>query len=178
MSGNTLHNSRIILAGFMGSGKTALGKSLAENTGFRFFDLDRLVESAEGLPVHRIFKEKGEEWFRRAEHKCLLQVLNEERIVLATGGGTPCFHKHMELMNRKGLTVYLQCSPGVLAGRLVHEKPHRPLIANLSDNELPRFIDRLLREREPYYLQAKLIIKADHLTAGELAASVAGLISS
>lgn len=164
-----MERSRIILVGFMGSGKTWLGKKLAENIGNDFFDLDELVEKETGLSTGEIFHRYGEETFRRSERNALLQVLHQERFVLAAGGGAPCYRDQMRLMNRAGLTIYLKCSPETLFSRLKNETQNRPLIRDKTNEKLMSYITGTLQQREPVYLQAVLILQADRLTPGELA---------
>ncbi|MGC9470037.1 MAG: shikimate kinase [Bacteroidales bacterium] len=164
-----MKRSRIILIGFMGSGKTWLGKKLAGIIGNVFFDLDELIEKETGLSVGEIFRRYGEETFRQSERNALLQVLHKERFVLAAGGGAPCYCDQMRMMNRAGLTIYLKCSPETLFSRLKHESQKRPLLRDKTDERLMTYIAGTLKQREPVYHQAGLILPADRLTPGELA---------
>ena len=146
---------RIILLGYMGAGKTTLGKALAKELGLAFYDLDWYIESRMHKTVKQIFDEQGEDGFRRIEHNMLHEVCEFENVVISCGGGTPCFFDNMEYMNRQADTVYLKASAEVLARHLKMGKQKRPLLAGKSDEELAEFINESLRQREPYYTQAK-----------------------
>lgn len=151
--------NRIFLIGYMGCGKTTLGKRLAEQTGFAFLDLDGYIEQKHHKTVATIFAEMGQDAFREIERKMLAEVADYENVVIATGGGAPCFFDNIDLMNRAGLTVYIKLSPTQLADRLEHSRAgKRPLIAGKTGEELRQFIEDGLRQREQFYLQAKLIL--------------------
>ncbi|MCI5451182.1 shikimate kinase [bacterium] len=146
---------RIILVGYMGSGKTTVGRQLALSLGLSFYDLDWYIEMRFRRTIEQIFKEKGEEGFRTIEFNMLREVAEFEDIVLSCGGGTPCFGDNMDYINSKGETIYLQAAPEVLAAHLRMGKVVRPLIQGKNDEELLQYIRQSLAEREPYYLQAK-----------------------
>lgn len=152
---------RIFLIGFMGSGKTTVGKVLAELLSLEFFDLDTEIEKECRITINTIFEKKGEPYFRAVEHKALTRLSEKTGHIIATGGGTPCFSDNMKMMNEQGTTIYLRCSAGVLLQRLVREKQMRPLIKNLSEKELLFYITEKLAERERWYLMAKQIIDMD-----------------
>lgn len=147
---------RIFITGFMGVGKSYLGRELARLLGFAFTDLDDAIEAAAGMTVAAIFKEKGEAAFRQLEASCLRALGQQQRAVVATGGGTPCFHGNMAWMNDHGITVYFFASPALLAARLEAEKDERPLLAGLKPRELAAFIERKLEERDAYYSMCHL----------------------
>lgn len=153
---------KIVLIGYMGSGKTSVGKVLAEGLNLPFRDLDNEIEKAEKQSIPEIFSNKGEIYFRKTENKVLKTILSEaESFVLATGGGTPCYADSLEVMiNAEDvLTVYLKAPLSVLGKRLFVEKDHRPLIAHLkSKEELTEFLGIHLFERSHFYNQAGLII--------------------
>lgn len=154
--------NRIFLIGYMGSGKTTVGKLLAEKLGYSFIDMDSHIEEKQFKSVSQIFSELGEERFRSLEHECLHEVAEFEDVVISTGGGTPCFFDNMEYMNSRGLTVYLQLSAAQLVERLNRSKVNkRPLLENLKDNELLEFIEIGLAKREPFYAKASLIVPSD-----------------
>jgi len=143
----------------MGCGKTTLGKRLAEQTGFAFLDLDGYIEQKYLKTVATIFAEMGQDAFREIERKALAEIADFENVVIATGGGAPCFFDNMEVMNTAGLTVYIKMTPAQLAERLEHSRAgKRPLIAGKSGEELRQFIEDGLRQRESFYLQAKVIV--------------------
>lgn len=146
---------RIILVGYMGAGKTTVGRQLALDLGLQFYDLDWYIEMRYHTSVAKIFAEKGEESFRELERNMLHEVAEFENVVLSCGGGTPCFFNNMEYMNSLADTVYLKCSPEVLAQHLKMGKVERPLIKGKSDEELLQYIKESLDKRLPFYTQAK-----------------------
>ena len=155
---------KIFLIGFMGSGKTYWGKIWAENALLDFYDLDEEIESAEGMAVSEIFRQKDEAYFRNAETDSLKAFASKDNLILACGGGTPCFHNNMKWMNAHGTTVYLDASPQTIYNRVAAEKNKRPLIERIGDAELLSFIEHKLKEREPFYKQANIILPAEELT--------------
>ena len=154
---------RIYLIGYMGSGKTTLGRLLAEKLGAPFVDLDHLIERHCAKSVGQLFQEEGEEAFRCIESRMLREMPDAEGLVVSTGGGTPMFHGNMDYMNRTGLTVYLKVSPGELAVRLKTAKDERPLIRGKSDEELLAFITETLAQRETTYNLSQLVFPAEAL---------------
>jgi shikimate kinase len=148
----------IFLIGFMGSGKSSLGKKLAERLGYGFADMDEIIEQKEGMPVMEIFRKKGEEQFRKLERKTLEKLVCKENMVISTGGGVPCRPGNMELINQHGISVYLEMSPADLFERLKTRREKRPLIRDLSDAELREFINSTLAEREKYYRKATFTV--------------------
>lgn len=153
---------KIILVGYMGSGKSSIGKKVAEVLRLPFKDMDTEIEKAEGISVSKIFSEKGEVYFRKVENTILKEILkNPHSFVLATGGGTPCYSDAMEFIQKQKniVSVYLKIPIDILVSRLFSEKAERPLIAHLgSEVELEDFIRKHLFERAFYYNQADLII--------------------
>lgn len=154
---------RYYLVGYMGAGKTTLGKHLAREMGLSFIDLDSYIENRFHKSVSAIFAERGEAGFRKLERDMLEEVSAFEDVVISTGGGTPCFFDNMELMKRCGTVVYLSNRPEVLFSRLRVARSSRPIIANKSDDELFSFIAENLAKREPAYSQATLIFDANRL---------------
>lgn len=153
-------HERIFLVGFMGSGKTTMGKKLAAHLGYVFNDLDKLIEADTGLTVAAYFKEHGEEAFRLLERDKLQHSNWQTGLVLSTGGGTPCFFDNMDWMNRNGATVYLHMTAQALAERLEQSKRHkRPLISHLYGADLLNFVEERLASREIFYRQAKYTIE-------------------
>lgn len=149
----------IFLVGFMGSGKTTLGRPLAARLGYRFVDLDRAIEEGEGMTIGEIFAVHGEGHFRALERRYLEEVIARGGdAVVSTGGGTPCFGENMALMNRSGVTVYLKLTPGALAGRLRSALVQRPLVAGKSPEELLEYITETLAGREVYYGRANVVV--------------------
>ena len=151
----------IILIGYMGAGKTTIGKVLAREMGVDFYDLDNYIEDRFHQKIPDIFAEKGEEGFREIERKMLHEVAEFEHIVLSCGGGTPCFFDNMDYMNTCGETVFLDASPAVLKEHLHMGKTVRPLIQGKSDDELIAYIEDSLEKRLPYYQKAKHTLKIE-----------------
>lgn len=162
----------IILVGFMGVGKTTYGKKLASNFGYEFVDLDKYIENKHKATIPFIFNLIGEHGFRIIEHRSLIEVLQKDNIILSTGGGTPCFFDNMEIITRKGFSIYLQLNPEVILHRLSNSKKKRPLIEKLSEQNLLDFIKNQLSEREKYYNLAKIKIDALNLSIKELAEKI------
>ena len=153
---------RIFLIGYMGAGKTTLGKAFARAMGLTFVDLDWYIEERFHKTVSQIFAERGEEGFRELEKRMLHEASDFEDVVISVGGGTPCFFDNMEYMNQVGETVFLDVDNQVLFRRLKVAKQQRPLLANKTDEELMAFIQEALEKRLPHYTKAK------HVFNGEL----------
>ncbi|MBP7768109.1 MAG: shikimate kinase [Prevotella sp.] len=147
--------SRIIIVGYMGSGKTTVGKALSREMGLPFYDLDWYIESRMHKTVKQIFDEVGEEGFRRIERSMLHEVAEFENVIISCGGGTPCFFDNMDYINQQGETVYLKCTPKVLHSHLKMGKTVRPLLLNKTSDEVDAFIKEQLERREPFYKKAK-----------------------
>lgn len=149
---------RIILLGYMGAGKTTVGKALAKALKLQFYDLDWYIENRMHMTVKQIFDERGEEGFRKIEHNMLHEVAEFEDVVISCGGGTPCFFDNIDYMNQQGETVYLKATPDVLYGHLKMGRTVRPLLLNKTPDEVKDFVRRQLAEREPFYTKAKHVI--------------------
>jgi shikimate kinase len=149
---------RIYLIGFMGSGKSTVGKRLALKLKYSFIDMDKVIEKGSGMTISEIFEEKGEDEFRRMEHKLVLETVNMTDVVVSTGGGVPCFFDNIDIINRNGISIYLKMTSEDLLKRLKGSKYERPLIRDLSPDEMAEYIKEKLREREPYYLKSKYIM--------------------
>ncbi|MFR9166875.1 MAG: shikimate kinase [Dysgonomonas sp.] len=158
---------RVFLIGYMGAGKTTIGKMLAKKMNLDFIDLDIYIESRYRKSINQIFSEFGENRFREIEKSILEEVSGFEDVVISTGGGTPCFFDNIGGMNQKGLTVYLKSPINILASRLHKLKDKRPLIKNKQKDELLEFISLNMEKREPYYLQAQIIYNTDDLNSTE-----------
>ena len=146
---------RIILIGYMGAGKTTVGKALAKELRMPFYDLDWYIESRMHKTVKAIFDERGEAGFRK--------IAEFEDIIISCGGGTPCFFDNIDYMNRQGETVYLKATPEVLYGHLKMGKTIRPLLLNKTADEVQVFIREQLAQREPYYSKAKHVLDVNLL---------------
>ena len=145
---------RIILIGYMGAGKTTVGRALAKELGLQFYDLDWYIEARMRKTVPQLFAERGEDGFRLVERNMLHEVAEFEDVVLSCGGGTPCFFDNIDYMNTQGSVVYLKASPEVLRGHLLMGKTERPLLKGKSPEELADFIKGQLELREPFYSKA------------------------
>lgn len=152
---------RIFLVGYMGVGKTTLGKSIAKSLGYAFVDTDTMVSALEAMPIKDIFASKGEAYFREKEQACLHRLNKRTDLVVATGGGLPCFFDNMDWMNTNGHTVYLYLSPEGLFARLKNDKEERPLISNLSDEDLYNFINQSLLERNHFYMKSRTVFEVN-----------------
>lgn len=159
---------RIFLIGFMGSGKTTLGKQLAKKLGYQFVDQDTLIEERLKMSVGDIFATYGESCFRTEERDVLLSFETSINLVISTGGGTPCFFDNIGIMNNLGCSIYLKADPKTLANRLKNSQNTRPLIRGKSEQELFEYISEKLFEREPFYNQATISIQAINLTVADI----------
>lgn len=164
---------RIFLIGFMGSGKSTLGRMLAEQLGVKFIDLDEWIESTAGMKIRDIFTRKGETFFRKLEAVRLREVIaSEENMVLACGGGTPCYFDNISFINNAGISIWLNTAKEVMADRLLAEAAERPLVSSLPKEKLHEFIEDKLEQRLAYYGQAKIIIDPAHMSVEALVAQL------
>ena len=154
---------RIILVGYMGSGKTTVGKALSKETGMMFYDLDWYIESRMRKTVSQIFAERGEEGFRQIEYNMLHEVAEFEDVIISCGGGTPCFFDNMDYLNQQGDVVYLKATPETLYKHLLMAKVERPLLKDKTPEELIAYITEHLKEREPFYGKARHILDVNVL---------------
>lgn len=152
---------RIFLIGYMGAGKTTVGKELAKQMSLSFVDLDHYIEGRYHKTIGQLFGEKGEDAFREIERAVLQEVALFEDVIISTGGGTPCFYDNMSFMNRAGTTVYLAVSPAELAKRLELVKHTRPILNGRFGEGLRDFVKENLDKREPWYKQASVIFDAE-----------------
>jgi shikimate kinase len=163
---------KIYLIGFMGCGKSHWGKLLSRKLQIPYFDLDEQIVANEGRSINDIFEQEGEEYFRLKE-KEVLYILTESHddFVMACGGGTPCFFNNIDYMNRSGVSVWISSSIDSLFERLIKEKEKRPLIRELSDEQLFAYITKKYADRRIYYQQATVIID-DEVTLEKLMDSI------
>ncbi|MCO5260184.1 MAG: shikimate kinase [Crocinitomicaceae bacterium] len=158
----------IILIGYMGVGKTSLGKRLANRLEMEFVDTDQLIETREGCSIETIFANKGESYFRKLEQEVVNELRLKDNLLISTGGGMPCFNNLMGVLNDMGLTIYLKRSAKELANRLIKSKKKRPLVVNKNYNELVTFIDEMLIKRAPYYEAAQIVADRTMQTVTDL----------
>ena len=149
---------RIFLIGFMGAGKSTLGRALAHSMNYSFVDTDDLIVQKEGRSISNIFKIEGESYFRIQEKKAIERLCKRKKIVIATGGGMPCFLDNMTLIQSNGLSIFIELTADSLLTRLKHEKEHRPLLNEKDDEMLLSWINEKLTERNVYYHQADIIL--------------------
>ncbi len=162
---NKTGHGLIFLIGFMGSGKTTLGRKLASRLGYMFMDLDHIFEAQEGMTIAEYFAKYGEDAFRQKESELLKGQPYPEHAIISTGGGLPCFFDNMDWMNAHGKTIYIKLTPKTLADRLENEKDQRPLLRERHGEALVQFITEKLEEREIFYGKANIIANGLSLTA-------------
>ena len=155
--------TRIFLIGYMGAGKTTLGKAFARAMGLTFIDLDWYIEERFHKTIRELFTERGEDAFRDLERRMLHEVVDFEDVVISVGGGTPCFFDNVDYMNSVGETVFLDVDIRVLFRRLKIAKQQRPLLDGKSDEELMQFIQEALQNRLPFYTRAKHTFNGEKL---------------
>lgn len=152
----------ISLVGYMGSGKSHISKILSEKINFKLIDLDREISRRNKLTIPEIFEKKGEIYFRKLEREILEEILaTQENIVFSLGGGTPVYYNNMEIINNSSKSVFLRTSITTLIERISKQKEKRPLIARISDENLPEFIAKHLFERNEFYSKAQFNINTD-----------------
>ncbi|MHC5202909.1 shikimate kinase [Myroides sp. LJL119] len=168
---------KIVLVGYMGSGKSTIGVKLAEQLNLPFFDLDQQIEKQYQTTISKIFQEKGEIYFRKLEHITLNNLLEKQTpMIISLGGGTPCYANNHESLQRDDVcSIYLKASIQTLANRLEKEKEHRPLIYNHNEDTLETFIAKHLFDRSYFYYQAKKILDIDNKTISQIVQEIIDL---
>ena len=146
----------IYFIGFMGAGKTNSGKKIAHQLQMNFIDLDKAIELKVKQPISQLFEEKGEMFFREIESE-VLKECSLPNTLISCGGGTPCFNRNIDFMFDHGIVVYLKLEPGILVSRLLTNRAKRPLVANLTEEELVNYVYQTLAERESFYINAHII---------------------
>ncbi|HEX7584722.1 MAG TPA: shikimate kinase [Prolixibacteraceae bacterium] len=159
---------RIFLIGFMGCGKSTMGRALASELKLTFIDLDSFLEEKYFRTIPQIFAEEGEEGFRRKERIVLEEVSAFDDVIVATGGGAPCFFDNMDLMNNSGFCIFLDVNKESLVNRLIHAKNERPLIKGKSLAELGKFIDGMMEKRRPFYEKARYILQGNEIRTDQV----------
>ena len=156
---------RIFLLGFMGSGKSTIGKKLASKMNLKFVDLDGFIEAEMDCSVEDAFALQGEKYFREQEANALVKITKQDNFVVALGGGAPCFASNFSLIKSTGISVYLQMDKVDLYNRLAANRGNRPLLYSLNENELEAYISSTLDVREEYYNKADIVISAKDFNA-------------
>lgn len=173
--------NKILLIGYMGSGKSTVGKGLANKLNLPFFDLDALIEQKEQKTVAEIFKINGEIYFRKLEHQILHQFLQDninKGYVLSLGGGTPCYANNHEVLQREGIfSIYLKTSIKNLVDRLTASGNIRPLISDKTNDELTEFVAKHLFDRSYFYHQSKYTVSTDGKNNEEVISDIKNLLA-
>lgn len=171
----------IFLIGYMGAGKSVVGRLLSQINGFNFYDLDEYIEAKEGKKVSKIFNQNNEVYFRKIENKYLKEIsLLKENKIISTGGGTPCFQNNFEIINESpnSTSIYLKANIDVLVNRLKDSIDNRPIISHLTDEyKLKEFITKHLFERNYYYEKSKIKIVTDNLEPTEIVKLIASKLA-
>ena len=149
---------RIYLVGYMGSGKTTVGRRLANALEWQFIDMDHYIEKQQNKSILEIFNEEGEDTFRKLEQQAIKDSFSWQKTIISTGGGTPCFNNNMDLLINNGLCFYLYMPAKALADRLKQSKKQRPLLEHISPMELDDFIKTNLQKREAFYFRSHFTI--------------------
>jgi len=157
-----LHKN-VFLIGFMGAGKTTIGKKLALRLGLNFLDTDKFIEIRYKTSVNDLIQDRGMDVFRMIEHEVLKELISYKNYIFATGGGLPCFYENMKLINSNGISIYIQHEPKMLLNRLINSKKKRILIQDKNEDELLRYIELTLNEREFFYKKAHFSISGKNL---------------
>lgn len=169
----------ISLIGYMGSGKSHISKLLAEKIEFKNFDLDKEISRKKNMSIPEIFEKKGEIFFRKLEKETLEELLaTENNCIIGLGGGTPVYYNNMEIINHNSITIYLRATIKTLFERLSKQKEKRPLIAKISDEDLPEFIAKHLFERNIFYNKAQYIIDTDNKTPEEIVSEITKILQN
>jgi len=167
----------LVLLGYMACGKSAAARAIATLSGLKYIDLDDFIVQKEGMRIPDIFKQKGEIYFRKKESFYLNELLSQKPgIIVAVGGGTPCYGQNMALINQKATSIFINTPLKILVNRLLSEKSTRPLVADLNDADLPEFVAKHLFERMPFYEKARYTIAAADKTPKEIASEIIKLI--
>lgn len=165
---------RVYLVGYMGCGKSTMGRKLASMLDLTLIDLDHYLENKYFKTIPQIFAEEGEENFRRKEQSVLHEVSTFDNVIVATGGGAPCFFDNMDVMNRTGFCIFLDVNTEELVERLTHAKTERPIIKGKSKEELAGFIDGMMEKRRPFYEKAKYILKDKNISPEQIIQIIKG----
>ncbi len=161
---------KIVLLGYMASGKSTIGREISKKLDMKFIDLDDYISKREKRSISEIFKVEGEIYFRKIESLYLGEILNsKDSFILSLGGGTPCYSNNMELiLNSEASSIYIKADIKTLASRLIAEKNKRPLVADLEDDKLIEFVAKHLFERRFFYEQASITVHTEDKSIEEI----------
>lgn len=170
---------KIILLGYMGSGKSTISKRISNSTGISMVDLDHCIEKRTKLTVKKIFEQKGEVFFRKLEREIFIELLNSPgNLIIALGGGTPCYgNNHELLIGENIISIYLKASVDTLVNRLFSNRSKRPILANKTEEELREFIAKHLFERSFFYNHAQYKLSIDGKTKDETAVDILKILA-
>jgi shikimate kinase len=161
----------------MACGKSSVAKEIAKNSPFKFIDLDTVISDREDMPISDIFKYKGEIYFRKKESLYLNELLDQNnKIILSVGGGTPCYGNNMALINKKATSVFINTPLNILVKRLLLEKASRPLVADLSEDDLKEFVAKHLFERLVFYEKAQHVLNTSDKDVSVISSEILKLI--
>ncbi len=163
---------KIYLIGYMCCGKTTIGKKIANKIGYGFVDMDVLFEEKYKITISAFFEKYGQDAFRILEQKLLHTTASMDNMVIATGGGTPCFGDNMEWINANGLSIYLKTNEGFIVDRLKKAKKQRPLVKNILPDDLPSYVAEAIKQREPYYSQATITMPNNEMDLSSIIAEI------
>lgn len=161
---------KIVLLGYMASGKSTIGREISKKLDMKFIDLDDYISKREKRSISEIFKVEGEIYFRKIESSYVGEILNsKDSFILSLGGGTPCYSNNMELiLNSEASSIYIKADIKTLASRLTAEKNKRPLVADLEDDKLIEFVAKHLFERRFFYEQASITVHTEDKSIEEI----------
>jgi shikimate kinase len=166
---NGCKKGNVSLIGFMGSGKSTVGKILAQKIGFLYIDLDTVIELSEGMKISRIFEEKGQDYFRKIESEVICKIYNNKGCVFSCGGGVILNEKNMDIIKKSSIVVFLSINAETVFERL-KDDGNRPLLATANREIKTR---EMLGTRQPLYLKyADIIVDANRITPGEAAEKI------
>jgi shikimate kinase len=170
---------KVILIGYMGVGKTTIARFLAQKMNWKWVDLDKIIEEKMNLSIKELFQQKGEIYFRKIEYEVFKELVeNNEKLIISTGGGTPCYaNNHLLLNDDEVVSIYLQASIAVIFDRLKEAKSERPLVVNQNDENLKAFIAKNLFDRSFFYNQATFKICVDAKTPEEITDEICQLLN-
>ncbi len=167
---------RIFVIGYMGSGKSTVSHKLAEKLGYLRFDLDELFEQRYKISIRDFFEKYDETLFRKLESRLLKETVLLNKVVISTGGGTPCFYDNMQWMMNYGITVLIEMHPNSLVKRLIESRKIRPLLKNKTQEQLKQYVQNQLRQRNIWYSQAHIILKGESINIDDAARQIQGFL--